>query len=110
MSLHKGRLFGGKAGLLTKQRRELLVNLSDVVEQRRCFHLLDFLCREAQFDSNRPRHFTDTKGVPGGVWIPTLDCFHHNLQELLPTVLSLVVQAVDMTHPYNGNDDPDQAE
>ena len=59
--LHQRCFFRRKSAFLSKQWRELLVNLSYVVKQGGRLNLFNFPSRKPELNRNCPRHLTDAK-------------------------------------------------
>ena len=53
-------------------------------------------------------HLTDSKGMAGSVGVTSLNGFHHHLQELLPAVLKLMIESINVTDGHDRNNDPDK--
>ena len=108
--LHQRGLFFRQPPFLPKKWRKLFVNLSNIVQQCSGFDLFNLLGRQAQLDRDRPGKFAHADGMAGGVWISSFDGLHHQLEELLATVLELVVQAVHMPNRHDRNYYADKAD
>jgi hypothetical protein len=86
------------------------MNLSDIVQECRCFDLLDFAGGQTQLDSYCSRELADAKRMAGSIRIACLDSLHHNLQEFLAAVLKTVVESINMTDRTNRHDNREKTE
>ena len=103
VGLHQRRFVGGQAVFLPQQRRELLVNLADVVQQRGGVHLFHVANLEAHFQRDEPGKLAHPQGVAGGVGVAGLDGLDHHLEEFLAALLQLVVETVHMSDCDDGD-------
>ena len=101
VGLHQRRLLLREPPFLSKKWGKFLVNLSDIVQQCRSFDLFYLAWQEPHLDSYGPRQLAHSDGVPRGIRVSGFYGFHHQLEELLATILELMVQAVHMTNSHD---------
>ena len=86
------------------------MNFPNVVEQSSCFNLLYLARWESQLHGDSPRKLTDTDRMARCVRVTCFDCFDHDLQQFLTTVLELVIQSVNVADSDNWNNYADETE
>src|SRR5438309_946737 len=94
VALHDHALFRRQFALLPKERGELFVNLSDIMQQSGPLDAVEIRSGEPHLASNRRCVLRYPPRMARRIRIPGLHCLDHQLQLLLQLLLKLQVSLI----------------